>query len=380
MNNKISWNKRQQVIIALTVITFVILIWQIYTLVRSDMVPQHDSLPTLPAAPSAAVTTPNSSAAAPSPASNTDMPNNIAANTAATVPNTSLNPVNPTDDNKLAFANSSNPPAAGSNNAVSDQNNTDAPQEADQLPEQTINSRAGLGLDQHQYMNIANQYELAKMQRRLLEEQVAIANAKHSIADTDQQTAKIMGTDTDLAGDNDPSTLRLTYLSQLSGEWHATIARGSSYYDIVIGTKLIDGTEILNIDKKGVTLRYKGELTTLTFAGANTHIVADNHDETSTDNTQAPATQPHASTPAVPITALPKINSAANSPVTPLKETITQSPNATATVQPPKTPVATAATTPMTAETSATATTTSNVTTATPASDSADDSAKDKIQ
>lgn len=297
MYNRVAGTKRQKVLIILTLITFMVLIWQIYTLVHSDLSPDaHKS--TITAHPSSAPSQP--------------IPAITAANN-TTTPVTSL--------------------AMTTNTSVPVVAHDDTPQTVNELPAQIYQSRNELAPNQQEYMRYSREFELAKMERRLLEEKVAIANARKSIADTEQQTHRLSGH----TGDNldfNRNTWRLTFLSRHNHKWHATIQHNGDYHNVVVGTKLLNGTKILQIDKSGVEFEYHGIIKKLNFAGvktvsgqATTSATLDSHLDTATriSTLQTPpmsenATQntslvhdsgpnlllaPASKTPAVPASALP---------------------------------------------------------------------------
>lgn len=292
-----AWTNRQKILIILTVITFGILVWQIYALVHSDLSPSRHI-------------------------------NNPVSNTNATL-------VPPNNSSSLSTSSTNSAPITSSstNNSGDTQNmGNNTPEQVDQLPAQIYQNRASLSPNQEEYMRYSRQFELAKMQRRLLEEQVAIANARKSIADTEQQTNKLLGNNNNFAelGQND---WRLTFLSLRNNQWHATIVHNGDYHNVIEGSKLLDGTKILQINKSGVRLEYHGLTKHLSFIGIKTltHKDDDSEDEAGsttslietplapnqqTGNSLPSAVSTKSKTPAVPVSALPNFQQSNSETVT----------------------------------------------------------------
>lgn len=83
-----------------------------------------------------------------------------------------------------------------------------APHFTTQLPKAVIASRQRFDLQRQQYIELVNQYELAKVQRQLLDEEVAIAAAQQRIAELNQKTKKLIISDNDVSAPsvNEPHT------------------------------------------------------------------------------------------------------------------------------------------------------------------------------
>jgi hypothetical protein len=229
MYNRSAWTNRQKILIILTILTFGILVWQIYSLVRSDLSSSEPlNNPTKTSSP---------------------------ANMSIPTPGSATNP-------NLVSSDATTPASKVANEG----NNT--PQETNQLPAEVYQNRADLSPNQQEYMRYSREFELAKMQRRLLEEQVAIANARKTIADTEQQTNKLDGNSNFIdPGKND---WRLTFLILRNNIWHATLVHNGDYHNVTTGSKLLDGTKILDINKTGVRFEYHGLIKHLSFVGVKT--------------------------------------------------------------------------------------------------------------
>lgn len=214
--NKVQLDKRQKFVLVLTVLAFAFLVWQIYGLVRGDVVPASD----------------NSSKS--------------------------------TSSNTQQLSQNVNSPVTAYHQ--------NTPKEAE-LSAAAPNSM-NLAPEQQQYMQISSQYELAKLQRRLLEEQVAMSDARNRIADTENRTnqlssanagASALGGGAALYTNGDP--YRLSYLSQQGDLWNATIVVNGEFKNVAVGDTLFDGSKITAVDQQGVTLLKGDQKLRLTFGG-----------------------------------------------------------------------------------------------------------------
>jgi septal ring-binding cell division protein DamX len=132
-----------------------------------------------------------------------------------------------------------------------------------------------LATGQRAYLHMVNQYELAKMKRRLLEERAAIAAAQHRIATLNKQTRQIddsLNTDDSLFDDTATNTHHsvpylLSYVDRQHGEWTATLSRNGHYFEVQVGSALSNGEKVLAISRRGVTLQDHDERERVTFDG-----------------------------------------------------------------------------------------------------------------
>lgn len=136
--------------------------------------------------------------------------------------------------------------------------------------------QAPLEAGQKAYLNMVNQYELAKMRRRLLDEQAAIAAAQHRIAVLNKETREVNGNLKDLKENNNdvslvsgdhPGQFQLSYVDRQAGHWSATLNKEGRYYPVHIGSKLVGGSTITDINRQGVTLRMGDKQEKITFDG-----------------------------------------------------------------------------------------------------------------
>jgi hypothetical protein len=140
--------------------------------------------------------------------------------------------------------------------------------------------------DQSQYVQLLNHYQLLKMKRLLLEEEVAISTAQQKIAEMNAKTVSLGGMpDTgveDMGGYSDsamaataPSSseggsgeYKVVYIDKQGGDWNATLNRKGRFEEVSIGSELADGTQVISIDSSGVVIKHGTNLTKLTFGGA----------------------------------------------------------------------------------------------------------------
>lgn len=212
-------DKKQKITVAIILVIFCVLIWQIYDMMSSDV------------APAPAVKQPQATVAAPAP---------VVKNTAppAAAPATAPTP--------------SAPPAA-------------TPPVT--LPQQSVVGRQTIS-DRREYLQMSDQLQLAKMQSQLLTQELAVAQAKKQIADLNQQANQMLnasGVASTLGtGEN---SLRLVYVAKISKKWTATIAQNGTYQTVRIGSFLPDGNLVMGINKKGVTYRDGAQVKLLSFEG-----------------------------------------------------------------------------------------------------------------
>jgi hypothetical protein len=129
-----------------------------------------------------------------------------------------------------------------------------------------LNTSYSLSPDQQQYVEIANQYQLAKMKRQLLDEQASVAEEVQRIAEIKAKTRQLQGS-TDDALSNDNSTYQLSYVDQKNGQWSATLIKEGQYQEVTIGTLLSDGMKVAAIRAGGVLLQKGSQEEWVTFNG-----------------------------------------------------------------------------------------------------------------
>lgn len=118
-----------------------------------------------------------------------------------------------------------------------------------------------------QYLQLANQYEMAKMQRQLLEEEVAIANAKMQIARTNTGEATDLSPTLSVTTNAPELGLALVYVAQQEGHWTATLVQNGQYQIVVVGARLPPDIQVLGIDDEGVLIHQPAGRKKITFNG-----------------------------------------------------------------------------------------------------------------
>lgn len=144
---------------------------------------------------------------------------------------------------------------------------------------------------QSQYVQIMNQYQVLKMKRLLLEEEVAIASARQRIAELNSKTVELGGSVdegadiaaggsasgfSDMDGSSDDMLSsesgkiigKVVYIDNQDGQWHATLNYKGKFTEVTVGSELDGGVQVIAIDKSGVVLKKGSKLTKLTFSGA----------------------------------------------------------------------------------------------------------------
>ncbi len=150
-----------------------------------------------------------------------------------------------------------------------------APQLSAPLANNINQHETSLTLNSKAYINLLNKYKTAKLQHKVLSEEVAIAKARNEIAVVNQKTQSMSGTNslnpdnfgTTTSSTNKNATYTLAYLDNQNGTWTATLSVGGAYQQVNSHTQLIDGTRILSIDRGGVLLQSGKERYYLTFDG-----------------------------------------------------------------------------------------------------------------
>ena len=145
-----------------------------------------------------------------------------------------------------------------------------APTTLDDIPKQVLLTKPQLLTNQNIYMRMLNQFELAKMQRRLLEEEVGIASAHSRIAQYNDKILKLNGgklSMTDSFSSTHSDKISLAYVEKLHGQWTATINMNGDFESVHPGSRLADGREVVAINNEGLTFEKNNQTQALTFIG-----------------------------------------------------------------------------------------------------------------
>ncbi len=144
-----------------------------------------------------------------------------------------------------------------------------------ELPKSTRENHERLITHQQKYIDLVNQYEMAKMERQLLEEQVAIAQARQRIAELSAKTQPLADTNNTTASPiptasaerNSNPAYQLTYLDHQISGYSATLNKNGNYYEVTPGYQLPDGVEVKQITHDSVLLQQNDRQFRLTFNG-----------------------------------------------------------------------------------------------------------------
>ena len=128
---------------------------------------------------------------------------------------------------------------------------------------------SAMAKSQQSYLKMINQYELAKMQRQLLDEQAMIASARNKIIQIDKKNKELGGSHnlSGLSASDDTGDLRLSYIDKQDNAWTATIGRGDQYQQVSVGSVLPGSYKVMKIDHSGVLLQQKNKRLLVTFNG-----------------------------------------------------------------------------------------------------------------
>lgn len=119
--------------------------------------------------------------------------------------------------------------------------------------------------ESNQYLSMVDRLELYKMQSQVLQQQLAIAKTKQEIAKLSGGNSNVVSEPVATAVNQEGSDLRLSYLAEQQGVWQAIIAINGQYQTVVKGDHLADGSEVVAISRAGVTLAKDSKQRVLTF-------------------------------------------------------------------------------------------------------------------
>ena len=220
-------DKKQTVMLILTVLAFVFLGYQVYQLVSNDVsesTVSETSVSALPALSSTAKTT------------------HVTAQQATT----SINPV----PHAEAVLPTPVPAPAPVRKVI---------QAAPVAPVKRTNITS-----QQAYLKLVNELELAKMKRQLLQEEAAIAQAQNQIAQLHQKTQSLGGAMTtrnalvNARNANVSFTggiLQLGYIDHQNQQWSAALSEDNRYFNVTVGSLLPGGLEVVGISHHGVIVK-----------------------------------------------------------------------------------------------------------------------------
>lgn len=222
---RINLEKKQISLISMIIIAFLLLGWQIYKLVSDDIVTSNSN--------------------------NTALADNTAAADAM-----------PNHDRQLPIKNS-----------------VAAPKLVRSLPPVLVSQQNALITNQAQYMELVSQFEMAKIQHKLLSQEVAIAMAKQQISEIQakiksdlRQNNNEVFNSTDNSHD-DTAQYQLAYLDHQNNTWNATVVINGHYENANKGDLLTDGGTVVNVSSDGVLIDKNQQAYEVTFNGTIAHTL-----------------------------------------------------------------------------------------------------------
>lgn len=150
-----------------------------------------------------------------------------------------------------------------------------------QLPSRIVSEHVSLTAQQKKYMELVTKYQLAKMERQLLEEEAGIAFAQQRIAMLNLKTKKLIGGNfqkpfgtSHNQKTNNKTDYHLSYIDHQGDKWSATLYKDGQYQEVSVGSQLDNGERIIGIDQQGVVLQKSNKQLRLTFNGIKIKSVA----------------------------------------------------------------------------------------------------------
>ena len=126
--------------------------------------------------------------------------------------------------------------------------------------------------------SLMQEYQELKKEEMLLNEKLAIAQARQKIAELNSKIAALSGGNGNAGNISSVTTssigrnniaYRLVYVDYQGDKWAATLSdsTGGNLQEVVAGSKLPDGTKVIAVNAKGVTVKKNDKKTLLTFSG-----------------------------------------------------------------------------------------------------------------
>lgn len=117
----------------------------------------------------------------------------------------------------------------------------------------------------NEYVALIDQYQLLQMQHKLLDEKLAIAKLNRELEIINQQNAAASAQLSPQDPDTKTTNYQLVYLAQENQQWTATVVKDSHYQTVQAGDELDDGSKVLRLDKQGLVLQNGTQQILLTF-------------------------------------------------------------------------------------------------------------------
>ena len=134
--------------------------------------------------------------------------------------------------------------------------------------------RTQIASQRKEYLQMADQFELAKMQSQLLKQELDIAKTKQQISQTNQSISGISNVSSLGGAEANNAKLHLVYVGQVNGQWSATVSQGGQYTTVSVGSILPNGSVVSSVNQQGITYRLGGKTLLLGFNGQT--VVATN--------------------------------------------------------------------------------------------------------
>lgn len=272
--------RKQNVMIGMIVLVLLILIWQVSQLVKSE------------SGESSSAATLSDSDKNANLAANNNSPATVTATPAIT---TDVNATNdPAFNDGLNNADSSN---TNNNASVDSANNSPKSQrtvlgsivhtDGDAV---VVTDDPKVTVNQQKYLQLVAQYQIAQLQRMIAEDEEAIAVARNHAAKAIAETAHINNAQFFSAISSVmPQTINhdyeLIFTGQQGNLFAATLQKDGHFYDVRIGTRLPDDTQVVSINQDSVLLKKNNEQKLVTFSGVSNLATANaGQDQTLTQN------------------------------------------------------------------------------------------------
>jgi septal ring-binding cell division protein DamX len=157
------------------------------------------------------------------------------------------------------FNNESDTVTTTASNTLVENNSMPAPAPIIRDEAPPIQNQQNLISNQKAYLELSNNYEIAKMKRKLLQEELAIANTRYEIGVLNHKFQTLDGSDhrptTADSRQKSIDDLRLVYLDFQNGSWSATLANGNQFQQVNVGAQLPDGSYVMTINNRGVIMQ-----------------------------------------------------------------------------------------------------------------------------
>ena len=133
-------------------------------------------------------------------------------------------------------------------------------------PEKTSSDLPEFTSSQKRYLKLINRYQLVRMQRMVIDQEAAIAQAKERIASL-SQTGVTNFDGSGISSAAPAASYSLIYVDYQHGEWTATISRAGRYQNVAVDDRLADGSVVTKINRSGVVVEKNNKDSLINFSG-----------------------------------------------------------------------------------------------------------------